>query len=97
MTSDIQEDAVEQAFWDFDADRVRTGAERDAFKHQARRLLRQHMRPLQALLAETDIYLLAMVSGFDPPVRQGGVRAVRHQILTLLEAYWRDTGEENTP
>jgi len=97
MLSDIQEDALEQAFWAFDTERVRTGAERDAFKHQGRLLLRQHMRPLQELLEEADIYLLATVSGFAPPQRQGGVRAVRRRILTMLEAYRRDTGEEPAP
>ena len=34
------EEAIEAAFWAFDAERKRTGAERDAFKGQMRRLLR---------------------------------------------------------
>lgn len=42
--SQDDEDRIEAAFWVFDAERKKTGAERDAFKHQLRPVLRERNR-----------------------------------------------------
>ena len=44
LSYDLNEDAIESAFWAFDTERKKTGAERDAFKHKARSLMRLAIR-----------------------------------------------------
>lgn len=39
----MMEERIERAFWEFDAERKRTGAERDAFKRQLRHLVRAYV------------------------------------------------------
>lgn len=42
------EDAIEKAYWEFDTERKRTGAERDAFKRQMRKLADELERQREA-------------------------------------------------
>jgi hypothetical protein len=88
----IDEDALEAAFWSFDDERTRTGAERDAFKHKVRALLRAHMSPLLAALEETDLYVTAYRTSHEPP--GGWERAIRvgKRNLGLLEDSRRQGG-----
>lgn len=37
---EVDEDTIEKAYWDFDAERKKTGMERDSFKHQMRMAIR---------------------------------------------------------
>lgn len=46
MQIPINEDALELAFWSFDAERKRNRMERDAFKHAMRLFARQTARDL---------------------------------------------------
>jgi len=46
MQIPINEDALESAFWCFDAERKHSGMERDAFKHTMRLFARQTARDL---------------------------------------------------
>lgn len=39
----LDEEALEAAFWEFDTERRKTGAERDAFKHQVRKFARHQL------------------------------------------------------
>lgn len=88
----ITEDALEAAFWAFDEERQRTGAERDAFTQTVRGLLRDHLTPLLALLDETDRYVTAAVTGFDPPGGQDRARHAQRAILAALDMYRRGGG-----
>jgi len=63
----LDEDALELAFWTFDEERRRSGAERDAFKHQMRQYTRNHMARLEELLAEAEIYVRAYKTQHDAP------------------------------
>ncbi len=55
-----KEAQIEQAFWDFDAERKRTGAERDAFKNNVRLLVmraQQHSRQPCVMCDNNDGHL----------------------------------------
>lgn len=54
------DDFVEQAFWDFDADRKKSGMERDAFKRQMGLLRGQACQ-----LADDLRYTMALLAGAD--------------------------------
>lgn len=43
--SEINEEMIEALYWEFDAERSRTGMERDAFKHRLRHVLRRDTAP----------------------------------------------------
>ena len=85
----IDEEQLEEAFWDFDHERTITGAERDAFKHKARGLLRFHLRPLCALLDRASVYLVAYATGQTPPGDMERARYLHREILEVLEEYRR--------
>lgn len=61
-----EDDPVERAFWEFDAERRRTGAERDAFKAQARRLAapprRAHLIAVEGIDASGKATLVAALT-----------------------------------
>ena len=72
------EDDIEAAYWAFDAERNKTGVERDAFKGQLRRLLRTTKAELlkqveqRQVLADKNEKVVRMVralwtSGYDGP------------------------------
>jgi hypothetical protein len=85
----IDEKRLEEAFWDFDRERTITGAERDAFKHKARALLRAHLRPLCTLLDRAAVYLVAYTTHHTPPGDMERARHLKKEILEVLEEYRR--------
>lgn len=76
----IDEAALEAAFWAFDEERRRTGAERDAFKHTARALLRAHMQQVRTLLTDAEMYVRAYKTGFDAPKGKDGASRCLREI-----------------
>jgi hypothetical protein len=87
-----EETALEAAFWAFDDERTRTGAEREAFTHQVRALLRAQMSTLLAALEETDLYVTAYRTRHEPPGGWERAARVGRRNLVLLEDYLRQGG-----
>lgn len=87
----LDEDVIEGAFWHFDAERKRTGAERDAFKHQLRLVVRAHMGTVLKALERANISLTAYTTQHEPPGGLDRARIVKQDILRLLTEDWRGT------
>lgn len=51
----LDEEVIEAAFWHFDAERRRSGAERDAFKRQVRLVTEAHIRSVLRALTQVDV------------------------------------------
>ena len=85
--STIDEDALEEAYWLFDEERRRTGAERDAFKHKVRTLIRTHLFPLMEALESAEVYLVAVTTDHTPPGGKERAYQVKRKIGELLAAY----------
>lgn len=85
----LDEEVIEGAFWHFDAERKRTGAERDAFQHQIRSVVRAHMHSVLQALEETEIYLTAYTTGFDPPGGLPRARQLKRKLIDMLASYHR--------
>lgn len=87
MTELLDEETLEAAFWAFDEVRRRTGAERDAFKQQVRRLLVGHLTAYCRLLEDCEIYLVATTTQHAPPGGMERARRVKQDVHTRLAAY----------
>ena len=85
----LDEEIIEAAFWHFDAERTRTGAERDAFKHQLREVVRAHLLSLLRTLEDTELYLAAYTTGFEPPGGMTRAHALKRRLTDLLTSYRR--------
>lgn len=85
----LDEDAIEHAFWDVVAERARTGAERDAFKHAVRALLWKHLQPLYQGLETSMLYLTAYKTGFEPPGGFARAHRIAKDLDMLLEPFLR--------
>lgn len=88
MTNDMFEGEIEAAYWEFDHESKKTGAQRDAFKHQLRRLIRKdrEQRPLKRLVAALMQILRRIPFGF----RQEDFRTQRSlmRVWGLGRARW---------
>lgn len=73
------ESAIEVAFWEFDTERKKTGVERDAFKGQARALLRS-CGPLALVLL-----LLGAGASCTPAERAAAAQGARTAIKATLD------------
>jgi hypothetical protein len=79
----IDEEVIEAAFWHFDAERKRTGAERDAFKHHLRSVVQAHIASVCRLMEETTLYLTAYTTGFDPPGGMERARQIKRKVTAM--------------
>lgn len=83
----MNEDLLEQAYSNFDAERQRTGAERDAFKHQMRKFAREETAAFLLLLQQAELYVRAYMANLETPEGKGGASRTLRTIEEALENF----------
>src|SRR5262245_23999422 len=97
MTSRIDEEVIAAAFTHFEAERTRTGAERDAFTQQLRAVVRAHLLSLVRTLEQVEVYLTAYTTGFEPPGGQQRAQVLKRALTDVLAPFRHPGDTQETP
>lgn len=83
----LDEDVLEAAFWNFDAEYKRTGALHDAFKHQMRSVIRAHLAAYVQTLTDAEDYVRAYKCQCNAIEGIPGASRCLRRITDLLRVY----------